>query len=262
MVYVGVLLALAALPVILILSFVYFKDRNKEPMALLIKLFFAGFVSCILVLIISGILEIIFPFMSVDLSSKSFFQTLLYAFIGVALVEEFSKWLMTFLVGYNNREFDELYDGILYAIFVSLGFAFIENIMYIIQTSSINTALLRAVSAVPSHACDAIFMGYYLSIAKQCAIKGAEKLERKYIVKSVFVPAVLHGIYDFCLMSGSALLIGVFIAFVVFLYAASIKKLKKFSNYNRKIQFKNRFCHVCGKAVTGEFCSKCGARQE
>ena len=261
MIYLGILLLLAALPVVLILTLVYFKDRNKEPMVLLIKLFFAGFLSCILVLLISELLALFLPFMNGSLSSKSFLDILLYAFIGVALVEEFSKWLMTYLVGYNNREFDELYDGIVYAIFVSLGFAFIENILYIIQAASVNTAILRAVSAVPSHACDAIFMGYYLSIAKVCALRGNEQLEKKYIIYSIFIPAILHGIYDFCLMSGYKVLVGVFIAFVIVLYALSIKKLKKFASINKKIQYKNKFCNVCGRAVRGEYCGVCGARQ-
>ncbi len=261
MVYLGILLLLAALPVILILTFVYFKDRHKEPMVLLIKLFFAGFLSCILVLLISELLGLFLPFMNGSIASKTFIETLLYAFIGVALVEEFSKWLLTYLVGYNNREFDELYDGIVYAIFVSLGFAFVENILYIIQAASINTALLRAISAVPSHACDAIFMGYYLSIAKVYAIRGSEKLEQKYLIYSILIPALLHGVYDFCLMSGFKVLIGVFIAFVIFLYVLSIKKLKKFASVNKKIQYRNKFCKVCGKAVTGEFCAICGTRQ-
>ena len=217
------LLVLAILPVVIILIIVYQKDKNKEPMTLLI---------------------------------------ILYAFIGVALVEEFCKWLMTYLIGYHNREFDELYDGIVYAIFVSLGFAFIENILYVISTASLGTALMRAVSAVPSHACDAIFMGYYLSVAKYWSIKRDKDKEKKYVLKSIFVPAVLHGIYDFCLMSGFTILVIVFIVFVVFLYILSIKKLKKLSKYNKQIVFKNKFCHVCGKAVTGSFCSRCGTKQE
>jgi len=258
---IAILLALAALPVIIILTIVYTRDKNKEPMALLIKLFFAGFLSCVLVLVISGILELFLPFMSGSLANKTFIETLLYAFFGVALVEEFSKWLMTYLVGYSNKEFDELYDGIVYAIFVSLGFAFIENILYVIQTSSINTALLRAVSAVPSHACDAIFMGYYLSMAKQYALKGYKEKEKKNVLLSIFVPAVLHGIYDFCLMSGYMILVGVFLVFVVILYILSIQKLKHLAKNNKKIIYKNKFCKVCGKAVTGEFCSRCGTRQ-
>jgi len=256
------LMALAALPVVVILLWIYFKDKNKEPIGLLIKLFLSGFVSCILVLIVSRLLENIFPFMDTDLKYKTFVDVLLYAFVGVALVEEFCKWIMVYLIGYNDREFDELYDGLVYSIFVSLGFAFIENILYVVYTSSLSTAILRAVSAVPSHACDAIFMGYYISIAKQYHLRGKFKLEKKFLWLSILIPTILHGIYDFCLMSGYQVLVITFIAFVIFLYTISIRKLLLLAKNNKKIKFKNKFCGNCGKIVTGEFCANCGQRQE
>lgn len=258
---VDILFVLAALPVFIILLIIYKKDRNKEPFKLLISLFLSGFVSCILVLVLSEIMELFLPFMDSKIYSKSFTGVLLYSFIGVALVEEVCKWVMVYLNGYNNKEFDELYDGIVYAIFVSLGFAFVENILYVIKSASLYTALLRAISAVPSHACDAIFMGYYLSIAKHFQIKGKKKGEQKYLIYSVLIPTVLHGIYDFCLMAGYQILVISFIAFVIFLYTISIRKLLLLSNHNRKFVFKNKFCGYCGKAVISEVCSNCGHRQ-
>ena len=259
--YQALLITLAALPVIIILFLIYFRDKNKEPMVLLIKLFLSGFLSVGIVLILNDILSMFVPFMQKSLAEKTIVELLLYTFLGVALVEESSKWIMTYIFGYKNKEFDELYDALLYAVFVSLGFAFLENICYVIRDSSINSALMRAVSAVPSHACDAIFMGYYLSLAKQYSLRKRKDLEKKNIILSLAVPTILHGIYDFCLMSGQTILITVFIVFVVFLYIASIKKLKLLAKNNKRIKFKNKFCHVCGKAVTGEFCSKCGTRQ-
>ena len=259
--YVALLLFLAVLPVIIILFFVYFRDKNKEPIPLLIILFFSGFISAALVLIISEIMGKFLPFMNINRVDTTFVDILLYAFIGVALVEEFSKGIMTYIVGYHHKEFDETYDGMVYAIFVSLGFAFLENILYVINTSSVNTALLRAVSAVPSHACDAIFMGYYLSIAKQFSIRGKHKLEKRNLILGLLVPTVIHGIYDFCLLYGQPILMTIFVAFVIFLFITSNKKLKALSIQNKKIKFKNKFCHVCGKAVTGEFCAKCGTKQ-
>ncbi len=261
MYYLAALLLLAALPVVIILFIVYQKDKNKEPMALLIKLFLSGFLACGLTLFISRILRLFLPFMDGPVASKSFVGVLLYAFIGVALVEEFSKWIMTFVSAYQAKEFDELYDGIVYAIFVSLGFAFLENILYVLNSSSINTALSRAISAVPSHACDAVFMGYYLSMAKNYALRGDHEKERKNIAFSILVPAILHGTYDFCLMSGLKILSYVFIVFVIFLYGTSIQKLKAMSKGNKKIKFENKFCKVCGKLVTSEICPKCGTKQ-
>ena len=255
-------LFLAILPVVLILIFVYNKDKSKEPLGLLLKLFGLGILSCFLVLAISSGMEKIFPFMKGDIDKKSFLDTLLYAFIGVALVEEFCKWLMLYFQGYKSKEFGELYDILVYAVFVSLGFAFFENILYIVGNEEISIALLRAVSAVPGHACDAVFMGYYLNLAKQFNYKDRKDLERKYIILSILIPALLHGIYDFCLMSGYSILVLSFIVFVIFLYSISLKKLKELSESNKKIKFKNNFCEVCGAKVEGQFCGVCGTRRE
>lgn len=258
----SLMLFLAVLPVVLILIFVYNKDKSKEPLGLLIKLFVLGILSCFLVLAISGGMEKIFPFMQGEIDDKSFLDTLLYAFIGVALVEEFCKWVMLYFVGYKSEEFDELYDILVYSIFVSLGFAFFENILYVVGNQTLSIVLLRAVSAVPGHACDAVFMGYYLNLAKQYYYKDRKDIERKNILLSILIPAILHGIYDFCLMSGYTILILIFIIFVIFLYSISLKKLKELSESNKKIKFKNNFCGVCGGKVEGEFCGVCGTKQE
>ena len=98
-------------------------------------------------------------------------------------------------------------------------------------------------------------------MAKQYSLKGNKDAEQKNVFYSVLIPAILHGIYDFCLMSGYMILVAVFLVFVIFLYILSLKKLKALSKNNKKIKFKNKFCQVCGKAVTGEFCSRCGTRQ-
>ena len=256
------LFVLAAFPVVFILLFVYKKDKNKEPLSLLIKLFLGGFAACFLVLFVSYILGLFFPFMDTSSPNRTFLDILLYAFLGVALVEEVCKWFMVYLIGYHSKEFDELYDGLVYSIFVSLGFAFIENLLYIIMTSSISTALLRAVSAVPSHACDAVFMGYYISLAKQYSLVGKKEAEKKNLRLSILIPALLHGVYDYCLMSNYDILVGIFVVFVIVLYFISIKRLKKMSINNKKILFHNKFCGNCGKAVTGPFCGNCGNRQE
>jgi len=258
----SILFFLAVLPIVLILVFVYSNDKSKEPISLLLKLFGLGILSCFLVLAISDVLEKFLPFMQTTSGDRSFLDILLYAFIGVALVEELCKWLMLYLKGYNNKEFDEVYDIIVYSVFVSLGFAFFENILYVLGTQKLSIAILRAVSAVPGHACDAIFMGYYLALAKQFSYQNKKQLERRNIIFSILIPAVLHGIYDFCLMSGYKVLIITFIIFVAILYALSIKKLKEVSANNKKIRETTKFCHVCGAKVEGQFCSNCGARQE
>lgn len=222
----SILLFLAIIPVVIILTYIYLKDRNKEPWSLLIKLFFMGIASCFLVLLVSEVVFKIFPFMDKDTAYMTFFETMAYAFIGVALIEEFCKWLMTFTGAYKHKAYDEVYDGIVYAVYVSLGFACLENILYVFMNKSVVVGISRAILAVPGHACDAVFMGYYLSLAKVYASQGKKNLEKKNLVLSVLVPTILHGIYDFCLFASIDLLLIVFLIFVIAMYIFSIKKIK------------------------------------
>ena len=165
-----VLLALAILPVLVIGTYVNRKDRHKEPTSILVKLFISGILSCFVVLFVSDILGSLFPILSSSSEKTSLVEMLIYAFIGVALVEEGSKLLMVYNISYKNKEFDEIYDIIIYSVFVALGFAAFENILYVLGNetieASITTGVLRAILAVPGHACDGLFMGYYLSLAK------------------------------------------------------------------------------------------------
>mgnify|MGYP002868653111 CR=1 FL=1 len=172
----SILLFLCIVPIILILVVVYSMDKNKEPLRLLLSLFCLGIVSCFIVIKLSNLLRVIFPFMNTSTMNMDFLNLLLYSFVGIALVEEVCKWVMVYAVGYHNTEFEELYDILVYAIFVSLGFAFYENIVYVFTIGNIKTAALRAISAVPGHACDAVFMGYYLSLAKQFHYKKRKDL--------------------------------------------------------------------------------------
>ena len=254
------LLFLTVIPIIIILLLVYNKDKNKEPLPLLLKLFVSGIISCILVLFVSDILSLFLPFMN-DTKYSSFINVLLYSFIGVALIEELCKWIMVYIFGYRSHEFDEIYDILVYSIFVSLGFAFIENILYVFIGNDIKVALLRAISAIPAHTCDAVFMGYYLSIAKQFFYKKKKKLEIKYIILSIIIPTVLHGIYDFCLLSGNRIFVYVFIIFVSFLYMISINKLKTMIEINKKMS-NNKYCPKCGTKVEISICPNCGTKQE
>ncbi len=257
----GLLLFLAALPVIIILLYVYNKDKSKEPLGLLLVLFVMGILSCFLVFFISYLLEQIFPFMQGNIENKTLFQIILYSFFGVALVEEFCKWIMLYFKGYKNDEFDELFDIIVYSVFVSLGFAFFENILYVLNYQELKTVIVRALSAIPGHACDAVFMGYYLNIAKKNSNKNRRDLERKNIKLSIIVPTILHGIYDFCLLSGQNILFFVFFIFITFLYTKSLEKIQEVSANNNKIKFKNKFCKNCGRIVESEFCPNCGLKQ-
>lgn len=277
----AILICLAIVPVALICTYIYRKDKNKEPSSLLVKLFLLGFVSCLLVLILSDILFLFFPFMDKGTTSMNIFEVLAYSFIGVALVEEFCKWLMVYLGAYSHKAYDEVYDGIVYSVYVSLGFAFIENLLYILVNGSVGIGVARGLLAVPAHACDAVFMGYYLSLAKVYASRGQKELEKKNLLLSVIAPTILHGTYDFCLFAQEPALMLIFIIFVITLFIISIKKIKQLSSQKRKnshennspteytnqkqnsteVNPKNNFCPYCGTRIDGNFCGNCGNRQ-
>lgn len=234
------LFAIAIIPVILISKYVHGKDKNKEPVGLLALLFLSGVASCFLVIFVSMFLTPYLPFMQIDTSQpNNFLDVLLYSFVGVALIEECCKFLMTYAIGYRNRSFDEVYDIVVYSVFVALGFAGFENILYVFQ-SGIVTGILRAILAVPGHACDGLFMGYYLSLAKISHLKKNKEAERNYIIKSIFVPVVLHGIYDFCCFAGNRIIILVFVVFVIAMYWIAIKKLNLVAKNNRNFFAKKK----------------------
>ena len=105
-------LFISFLPVFLLGRYIYKHDKNKEPMKLLIRLFVSGVGSCFLVIFISLIMGSIFPIFNADTETLSLFELSIYVFVGVALVEEFCKWFMSYSIAFNNNEFEEVYDMI------------------------------------------------------------------------------------------------------------------------------------------------------
>src|SRR5699024_6825124 len=125
------LLIIAILPVIILGAFIYKKDKHKEPKLLLIKLFTSGILACLLVVIIILIASLLFTFINKNYTTMNFMEFFIYIFIFISLTEEFCKWLMTYHIGYKSKEFDEMYDIIVYSVFVALGFASFENLLYV-----------------------------------------------------------------------------------------------------------------------------------
>ena len=254
-----ILLAISILPVVLIALFIYNNESNKEPLKLIMKLFFGGVGSCFLTLIVSSILSVLFPFIFNEYRTGNLFQILVYTFIGVALIEESSKWSIACLIAYNNKEFDELYDMIIYCVFVSLGFACFENLLYVFE-GGLSTGFLRALLSVPGHACDGVFMGYYMGLAKINSLNNRKKHETRYLILSIVVPTILHGIYDYCLFSNVYVLIVFFYIFVIVMYIFTIKKINKISSLSKTYD-KITVCNNCGNEVKEIFCTKCGKKR-
>ncbi len=254
-----ILFIISALPVVLLGRYIYKHDKDKEPAKLLTKLFLGGILSCFLVLIVSGILGTIFPIFAADSETLDIVELFIYVFIGVALVEEVCKWLMAYFISYNDKAFEEIYDMIVYCVFVSLGFAFFENLLYVYQ-NGVATGILRAILAVPGHACDGVFMGYYLGVAKVSSLNGRVDLKNKNLMLSIVVPMILHGIYDYCLFVGNGFFFIIFIIFIILLYNNTISKIKSIAAINKKMKYKDKYCGNCGHIVESAYCPLCGRK--
>lgn len=257
--YFLLLLFISILPVFLIGCYIYKKDKKKEPIKLLVKLFFSGVGSCIMVLVITIIIGIFFPFILADTNEFDLVQLFFYVFIVVALLEEFCKWVFVREISYYDENFDRVYDMIVYSVFVALGFACFENILYVFEKGFM-VGVIRALLAVPGHACDGVFMGYFLGMSKSYSLNNNIFMKKKYMVLSILVPTLLHGFYDYCLLSGSGLLMILFFVFVILLYIFTIKRIKKISSINRRMKYKDNFCPNCGRRINSDFCPGCGRR--
>lgn len=252
------LLYLALLPSLLLGRYVYKMDKiEKEPTGLLVKLFIFGLLSTFLTLIISDISEYFFPILASE--SKEIPILLLNNFIGIALVEEFSKWVFMGLFTWNSKEFTHLYDGIVYAVFVSLGFATFENVLYIFGNGGdYLIAIIRALLAVPGHVFNGVFMGYFYGLARKNYIDHNNGQCALYLLLSLLVPAALHGFYDFCLQATRPLLLLVFVVYILALYVVAFIRIKKSSKSDEP--FIKVYCPYCGALKQGLFCGTCGKK--
>lgn len=224
------LILLAILPSFIIAFLIYKSDKKeKEPKRELIKAFLLGTVSVFLTLAISYLLGI----NSTNLNSTDFMNVAIYSFLGISLIEEFSKWICLCLFLKKNKNFDYLFDGIVYSVFVALGFATVENIIYTL-VGGISIGTIRAITTVPAHAFFGISSGYFISLAKQEKINTNYNKKNYYITLSLLIPFLLHGFYDFCLLTQNYVFFIVYLVFVVSLYSFSIYQVKKMMKMEKR----------------------------
>ena len=212
------LILLAIAPVIAIAFYVYIRDKyEKEPVRLLLIALFAGIICAIPVLLI----EILLGFFITN--DNPSFLAFYNAFVVAGFTEELFKFLALFILIWKKKEFNEKFDGIVYAVFISLGFAGIENIIYVLQHGE-STGYIRALVSVPGHALFGVTMGYYFGLAKFYKEK-----RKAFMTRALLYPIILHGIFDFILMLGNYRLLVGFIPYVIFLYIDGLRKMKNIS---------------------------------
>ena len=223
------LLFLALFPPLFIIYKIYKLDKyEKEPLKEIIITFILGCLTVVPVLVISPPLKTLLkiPYTVIDFLGSgggSEIKTLVYTFIGIALVEEYFKFLVLTKYSFKRECFNEPMDGIVYGVIASMGFALIENIIYVYGNTeqSFFVAIVRMFSAIPAHALMGVIMGYYIGKAK------FDMQNRKTLMlKGLFGAILLHGAYDYFLFSDLG--IGIFAIFsLIFSYKIAKKAIKE-----------------------------------
>jgi len=214
-----IILLASLAPIFIILFYIYFRDKyDKEPLGLLVKSVLAGMLVVIPILFAERLLLSLMPPLG-KIGAAAY-----HAFVVAGMTEEVFKFLVLYLLVWKSPSFNEKFDGIVYAVFVSLGFAAVENVLYVMD-GGIQTAMIRALTAVPAHALFGITMGYYLGIARMY-----KELRKSYLMRAILYPILLHGVYDFILMVEIDWLLFLFVPYVAGLYLFGMKKIKELSD--------------------------------
>ena len=228
--YYLILFGIAILPVIVLMVYIYRKDKyQKEPIKSLMKAFFGGIAAISLdILIVTGIDSIF--------GDSAFTNTVFYdAFLQAGIPEELSKFLIFMILIWRDKNFDEYFDGIVYATFIGLGFACVENIGYVFEYG-FGTGVVRAMFSVPGHFLFGVVMGYFLSMAKFHPDKRGT-----YLCTGLALAMLAHGLFDWLLMVSDALGSGIgsliYIAFLIgdfYLWKIGLKYIYKQQENSRQ----------------------------
>ena len=228
MLYYLILFGIAILPVIILMIFIYRQDKyQKEPIKSLAKAFIGGMLSIpIDILIVTGI--------DAALNGTAISNTVFFsAFLEAGIPEELSKFLIFMIFIWNDKNFDEYFDGIVYATFIGLGFACVENIEYVFSYG-FQTGVVRALLSVPGHFLFGVVMGYFLSLAKFHPEKRGT-----YMISGLLLAMLAHGLFDWLLMVASVLPLVGGIIYLVFIWG-DIKLWKLGLKYINKQQENSR----------------------
>ena len=227
-----ILIAAAVILAVFLLVHVYRADKlEKEPAPLLISLVLYGIAATFIALVLeragSFLLGLWFEEGSVTYNAIMYFGI-------VAFSEEGAKYILLRRRTWRSDAFNCQFDGVVYAVFVSLGFALWENLGYVAMYG-LSTALVRAVTAVPGHACFGVFMGVYYGRAKRYDNDGDLVNAKRCRTMAVLMPALLHGAYDFIATMEDPNCEWMFLVFVLALFAVSLKLVRVGSRSDRYI---------------------------
>lgn len=200
------LIGLALAPGVAVMLYIYERDKiSKEPPATLAVCFVLGMVATVPAILFESLGGYVSEFIP-----GYHAQQLFYAYGIVALSEEGSKFFFLKRYAFRLRSFDEPFDGIVYAVFISMGFATLENVLYVVN-GDVSTAMWRMFTAVPAHATFGVLMGHYSGLAKLRSPQAAK------LGAGLLMAVLFHGTYDYFLFIGqeSLIFLGAFASLVV-----------------------------------------------
>lgn len=205
----------AVLPAVFLMGYVYKQDKiEREPPSLMIKLLVGGILAALASIVLELLLQ---SLVNALVDEKNPVYLYLMAFLVVAAVEEGTKFCFLYKSTWRNPNFNYRFDAVVYAVFVSLGFAAFENVGYVFR-HGLSIALPRAILSVPGHMGFAVFMGIFYGRAKRFHDSGDDFSCRVNRVMCYFVPVLLHGIYDTCCMLGTNIATLIFVVFMIAMY--------------------------------------------
>ena len=214
----------AVLPAAVLLTYVYQHDRvEREPTGLLLSLLWKGVLAALCSIVMETIGQVVLGWL---VTPGTLLHTVLTAFLVVAAVEEGTKFFFLKQRTWYDYNFNYRFDAIVYAVFVSLGFAAFENIKYVFHFG-LSVALPRAFLSIPGHMAFAVFMGVYYGRAKMRESRGYRMAAKADLAMAYIVSLLLHGFYDACAMVGTTGATILFIIFVVITYLRMFRLLKK-----------------------------------
>lgn len=227
-----ILIAAAVIPAVALLYYVYRADTvEKEPSLLLLRLALLGILSTAA----AKLLEYAGVFiLNAVFRRESFLYLALLYFGVVGFAEEGSKYALLKRATWNSPHFNCRFDGVVYSVFVSLGFALWENIGYVLA-NGFGTALIRALTAVPGHACFGVFMGCWYSQARWLENRGDAAAAHSMRVLTVVLPALLHGAYDFLASATPRISPWYFVLFVVAMFLVTVRLVYRLSRNDEYI---------------------------
>ena len=221
------------LPCVALLWYINKKDSvEKEPPRLLVKLIFLGCLSTIPAMILELVGTNLLS--SIGLDETGYLYILIENFLIVALAEEGCKKLMLRLGSWKNPAFNYVFDGVVYGVCVALGFAGLENVLYI-SGFGMEVAVVRGLAAVPLHAICGVFMGHFYGLEKKYTVSGMTGLAKNVRTLSIVIPVLIHGFYDFAATIGDDVFAYIWLGFVVLMDIIAINAIGQYSNKDTTI---------------------------